>query len=98
MGGYGMTREEEIINAGVEYTESRRPMCIGGQSYGETIFQMNRNHAFEDGAKWADCTMTEKVCDWIKTHIEEYYTYDVWKGDCIDVDALINDLKTSIEK
>ena len=25
-----MTREEEIINAGVEYTESKRPMCIGG--------------------------------------------------------------------
>lgn len=61
-----MTREEEIINAGVEYTESRRPMCIGGQSYSYEIFQMNRNHAFEDGAKWADNTMIEKACEWLK--------------------------------
>ena len=57
-----MTREEEIINAGVEYTESRRPMCIGGQSYSYEIFQMNRNYAFEKGAKWADKTMIEKAC------------------------------------
>lgn len=49
-----MTREEQIINMSVEYTESRRPICIGGQSYSEVTFQMNRNHAFEDGAKWAD--------------------------------------------
>jgi hypothetical protein len=57
-----MTREEEIISMSVEYTESRRPMCIGGQSYGEVTFQMNRNHAFEEGAKWADKTMIERAC------------------------------------
>lgn len=49
------------------------------------------------GAEWADETMIEKVCDWIKTHIEEYYTYDVWKGDCIDVDTLINDFKKAMQ-
>jgi hypothetical protein len=65
MGGYGMTREEQIISMGVEYTESRRPICIGGQSYSEVTFQMNRNHAFEDGAKWADKTMIEKACEWL---------------------------------
>lgn len=53
---------------------------------------------FCEGAKWADKTMIDKACDWLKTHIEEYYTYDVWKGDCIDVDVLINDLKTAIEE
>lgn len=58
-----MTREEEIINAGVEYTESKKPMCIGGQSYSYEIFQMNRNHAFEEGAKWADKTMIDKACE-----------------------------------
>lgn len=72
MGGYGMTREEEIINAGVEYTESRRPMCIGGQSYSYEIFQMNRNHAFEDGAKWADKTIRERVLDFINTHFYDH--------------------------
>lgn len=72
MGGYGMTREEEIINAGVEYTESRRPMCIGGQSYSYEIFQMNRNHAFEAGAKWADETIIAKACEWLNKTLYIY--------------------------
>ena len=70
MGGYGMTREEQIISMSVEYTESRRPICIGGQSYSEVTFQMNRNHAFEEGAKWADKTMLEKVATWL---FENFY-------------------------
>lgn len=93
-----MTREEEIINAGVEYTESKRPMCIGGQSYSYEIFQMNRNRAFEEGAKWADKTMMEKVCNWLKQSEADYYKYDAWKGDYVDFDVLIESLRKAMEE
>lgn len=49
-----MKREEEIIEAGIDYTMSVRPMCIGGLAFEEEIRQMNRNKSFEEGAKWAD--------------------------------------------
>lgn len=83
-----MKREEEIISAGVEYTESRRPRCIGGQSYSYETFQMNRNHAFEEGAKWADKTMIENVCEWLKMNMGDYD---------IDTETLINDFKKAMK-
>ena len=49
-----MTREEQIRQAGIEYTIKNRPMCIGGGAFSELIDEMNRNHAFEEGVKWAD--------------------------------------------
>lgn len=59
------TREEEIINAGVDYTISTCPICIGGAAFEEKIRQYNRNPLFEAGAKWADKTMIEKACKWL---------------------------------
>lgn len=29
-------------------------MCIGGGVFSEVVYEMNRNHAFEEGANWAD--------------------------------------------
>ena len=49
-----MTREEEIRQASIEYTMENVPICIGGDASSEIIDEMNRNHAFEEGAKWAD--------------------------------------------
>jgi hypothetical protein len=49
-----MTREKQIRQAGIEYTIKNRPMCIGGGAFSEVVDEMNRNHAFEEGAKWAD--------------------------------------------
>lgn len=56
-----MTREEQIRQASIEYTIKDRPMCIGGDAFSEVIDEMNRNYAFEEGAKWADKTMAERV-------------------------------------
>lgn len=89
-----MTRVEEIINAGVEYTESKRPMCIGGQSYSYEIFQMNRNHAFEEGAKWADKTMIDKACEWL----EEQNKMCMCELEMILGSKFINDFKKAMEK
>lgn len=49
-----MTREKQIRQASIEYTIKDRPMCIGGGAFSEVVDEMNRNHAFEEGAKWAD--------------------------------------------
>lgn len=60
-----MKREEQIRQASIEYTIKDRPMCIGGGAFSEVIDEMNRNYAFEEGAKWADRTLIEKACKWL---------------------------------
>ena len=49
-----MTRKKEIKNASIEYTLKNRHKCIGGDNFAELIDELNRNPAFEEGAKWAD--------------------------------------------
>ena len=49
-----MTREEQIIEAGIDFTLRTRPMCIGGAAFDDAMREMNRNKSFEEGAKWAD--------------------------------------------
>lgn len=49
-----MTREEQIKQASIEYTIKNRPRCIGGDAFAEMAYELNRNAAFEEGAKWAD--------------------------------------------
>ena len=49
-----MTREEQIRQASIEYTMGNAPKCIGGDAFSEIMDGINRNHAFEEGAKWAD--------------------------------------------
>lgn len=48
-----MTREEQIRQASIEYTMVNAPKCIGGDAFSEVMDGINRNHAFEEGAKWA---------------------------------------------
>ena len=49
-----MNREEQIKQANIEYTLKNRPMCVCGDSFAEMADELNRNAAFEEGAKWAD--------------------------------------------
>lgn len=49
-----MTREEEIIEAGIEYTMQNSPCCIGGDNFYEQAKEFNRNKSFEAGVKWSD--------------------------------------------
>lgn len=66
-----MSRKEEIIDAGVDYTMSTRPVCIGGVAFEDMVRDFNRNPSFEQGAMWADRTMLDKVCKWLKENIDE---------------------------
>lgn len=54
MGGLIMTREEAIIEAGIEYSIQNSPYCIGGDNFYEKARELNRNKSFEAGAIWAD--------------------------------------------
>jgi hypothetical protein len=67
-----MTREAQIRQASIEYTYKDRPMCIGGGAFSEVIDEMNRNYAFEEGAKWADKTIAEKVLKFIFDHFYDH--------------------------
>lgn len=49
-----MTRKEQIIEAGIEYTMQNDPVCISGDNFYEMSKMLNRNKSFEEGAKWAD--------------------------------------------
>ena len=49
-----MTREEQIKQASLAYTEVNCPKAIGGDYFRDKINQINTNHDFIEGAKWAD--------------------------------------------
>ena len=72
-----MTREEQIIEAGIDYTMSVRPTCIGGINFEKEIKEFNRNKSFEEGAKWADkhpkkgLVSIDKACKWIEEYLFE---------------------------
>lgn len=57
-----MSREKEIIEAGIEYTMRTKPNVLVGDRFSEEMKIFNRNKHFEEGAKWADKTMAERVC------------------------------------
>ena len=59
-----MTREGQIRQASIEYTMENAPKCIGGDAFSEVMDGINRNHAFEEGAKWADANPKSP---WIST-------------------------------
>ena len=92
-----MTREEEIRQASIEYTMENAPKCIGGDAFSEVMDGMNRNHAFEEGAKWADKTMIEKAYKWAKENFECYVGADVSEY-YIYVDDFVEDFRKAMEK
>ena len=80
-----MTREEEII----EEAQKHGLNCMN---------RINYQDGFIDGAKYADKTMINKVCAWLKQHKEDYNKYDAWIGDYVDFNTLITDLRRYLEE
>ena len=87
MGGYCMTREEEIRKQALKYGEPeyllQTPNILGTQG-------------FIHGAKWADKTMIEKACSWLEQHKEDYNKYDAWIGEYVDFKSLIIDFRKAM--
>lgn len=88
-----MTREEEIRQASIEYTIGNRPMCIGGGAFSKMVDELNRNKSFEEGAKWADKTMLEKIYNWL----DSINTDNYMDSGVFQMSEMISDLKKAIE-
>ena len=63
--------QEQIINAGIDYTMSTCPVCIGGAAFEEKIRQFYRNPSFEAGATWAKEKLIKEVCEWLNNNLFE---------------------------
>lgn len=66
---FGMTRREEIVTATLgcrqSYVDLKRPTTLDDVA-----------DAFEKGAYWADKTMIEKTCEWLRNNWREYVYQD----------------------
>ena len=76
-----MTRREEIIE---------KAQCI--EHYG-----MQEQFAFIAGAQWADKTMIEKACEWLKENIWVYINYEGCSGEELENDV-IEDFRKAMEE
>ena len=83
-----MTRREEIMQQAEEY---RQPYRDGGYR----LSSKDIKDAFEEGAEWADKTMIEKACDWIKANMPNYINFE--EGFIYEVD-MADDLRKAMEE
>lgn len=62
---------EQIIDAGINYTMSTRPVCMGGDAFEDMIRRYNRNPSFEAGAKWAKEELIKEITQWLLEELFE---------------------------
>lgn len=67
-----MTREEEIIKQVEIYTDDVSNLIEWSDGWEDYDDYEYVKKAFINGAKWADKTMIEKACEWIKENIDTY--------------------------
>ena len=90
-----MTREEAIKTQAVDNADKRLKeidkldfAIVAIADYDNGLMQ-----GFEDGAKWADKTTIDKICEWLRKnasiYAEEMYDYRV--------EQMIRDLKRHLE-
>ena len=84
-----MGRWEEIIKASEDYANQ--------EVY--PIEQNKRYCNFKNGAEWADRTMIDRICEWLEKHLyDEAYIFRDNEGTWIDIESVIEDLRTVSEK
>lgn len=74
--------QEQIIDAGINYTMSTHPVCMGGSAFEDMIRQCNRNPLFEVGATWAKENLIKEACELLERMIWEV-TYEDLKGNSV---------------
>ena len=97
--------QQQIIDAGIDYTMQRRPVCIGGLTPNDIIRQMNRNPSFEAGAKWAKGQIIEDITQWLLEELYEeqavpnpFYNSDVKSHHYDTVIEFIEALKKAVDE
>lgn len=64
--------------------------CIKESSFSDDLKLLG----YREGKK----DIIAKACEWLEQHKEDYNKYDAWRGEYVDVDALINDFKNKMEE
>ena len=67
--------QEQIIDAGIDYTMRTCPVCIGGAKFEEQIRQYNRNSSFEAGATWAKEELIKEACEYLESSLKHDLGY-----------------------
>lgn len=84
-----MTREKQMEQAAINYAQRQDDDLV----YGE-------RDAFVAGAKWADRTMIERACEWIRDELnkeEELHYIHVHGFDCERRNEFIERFKQAME-
>lgn len=92
--------QQQIIDAGIDYTMCTHPVCMGGAKFEDMIRQCNRNPSFEAGAKWAKENFIEEACELLERMIWEI-TYEDLEGNSVqhyDKMEFIEDFKKAMDK
>lgn len=74
-----MTRKEQILNKAIDYSEIEENF-LEYDDFGDTCDDKDFiEKAFIEGAKWADKTMLEKACEYLKSLV-----YPKFVGDTLE--------------
>ena len=68
-----MTRREEIVRKAMNSYPDCPERGFGTGDYEYPEFHDDEREAFIEGAKWADKTMLDKACDWMKEQVYQEY-------------------------
>ena len=85
-----MTRKEEILNKSIEVVDKNLEMWGIKDSHEFSVV------ACQDVAEWADKTMIEKACVWLKENGDKYTWYDEMCGDSGLTDEFIVEFKKAM--
>ena len=72
-------------------TRREREILIASVSWTDKSLTVNEEKAFQAGARWADKTMIEKTCEWIKKEVLDDYQGVIW-------DDIVEDFRKAMEE
>lgn len=94
--------QQQIIDAGIDYTMSTRPVCMGGAAFEEKIRQFNRNPSFEAGATLTKENLIKEACEWLDNNLFEIVigidTISVMSLENISLKDFIKQFKKAMEE
>lgn len=93
---------EQIIDAGIDYTMRTCPICMGGANFEDMIRRYNRNPSFEAGGMWTKEELIKEVCEWLNNNLFEVVTgindITVMSYKNISLKEFIENFKKEMEK
>lgn len=77
-------------------TRREREILIASVSWTDKSLTVNEEKAFQAGARWADKTMIDKACEWLKENIWVYINYEGCSGEELEND-IIEDFRKAMK-